>query len=62
MKLNEVYNRPLKEITEAMELSEMKVHTDEGGNVKSVELKYISCKTEPEAGIQRNAFFKKQED
>lgn len=57
MKLSEVYNRPLKEITEAMELSEMKVHTDEGGNVKSVELKYTcEAKSKTETGIPKNPF------
>lgn len=40
MKLNEVYSRPLKEVVEEMELSEMKVHTDDNGVVKTIELKY----------------------
>lgn len=46
MKLNEVYNKPLKEVIEALELSDMKVNTDEGGNVKAIELKYTE--KEPE--------------
>lgn len=40
MKLNELYNLPLKEALEKMELAEMKVHTDDGGSIKAIELKY----------------------
>lgn len=61
MKLNEVYKTSLKEVTEAMELSEMKVHTDENGNVKSIELKYIceegsKAKAEAKTGIPKDFF------
>lgn len=48
MKLNEVYSKPLKEVIEMLELSDMKVHTDDGGNVKAIELKYTEKKAEPE--------------
>lgn len=48
MKLNEVYSKPLKDVIEALELSDMKVHTDDGGNVKAIELKYTEKKAEPE--------------
>lgn len=48
VKLNEVYSKPLKDVIEALELSDMKVHTDEGGNVKAIELKYTEKKAEPE--------------
>ncbi|GFI28232.1 hypothetical protein IMSAGC012_03363 [Lachnospiraceae bacterium] len=48
MKLNEVYSRPLKEVIEELELSNMEVHSDEGGNVKAIELKYTEKKPEPE--------------
>lgn len=44
MKLNEVYGRPLKEIIAELELSDMKIHTDEDGDVKAVELKYTDKK------------------
>lgn len=44
MKLNEVYSRPLKDIIEGMELSDMRVHTDDDSNVKSIELKYMEKK------------------
>lgn len=40
MKLNEVYCSPLKEVIEKLELSDMKVHSDDNGNVKAIELKY----------------------
>lgn len=55
MKLNEVYNRPLKEVLENMTMVDMKVHTDDCGEVRAVELKYAS---EPgpvsEAGDKKN--------
>lgn len=40
MKLNDVYTKPLKDIVEQMNLTDMKVHTDDAGDVKSIELKY----------------------
>lgn len=40
MKLSEVYSKPLKEVIENLELSDMKVHADDRGNVKAIELKY----------------------
>ena len=40
MKLNDVYTKPLKDIVEQMTLTDMKVHTDDAGDVKSIELKY----------------------
>lgn len=48
VKLNEVYSKPLKDVIEALELSDMKVHTDDGGNVKAIELKYTEKKADPE--------------
>ena len=48
MKLNEVYSKPLKEVIEALELSDMKVHTDDSGNVKAIELKYTEKQPEPD--------------
>ncbi len=44
MKLNEVYSRPLKEVIAELDLSDMKIHTDEDGDVKAVELKYTDKK------------------
>ncbi len=41
MKLIEVYSKPLKEAIEMLELSNMNIHTDDSGNVKTIELKYI---------------------
>lgn len=40
MKLSEVYSKPLKEVIENLELSDIKVHSDDNGNVKAIELKY----------------------
>lgn len=48
MKLNEVYSKPIKEVVETMELSDMKVHTDDNGNVKTIELKYAEKQPEPQ--------------
>lgn len=49
MKLSEVYSKPLKDTIEKLELSDVKIHTDETGNVKAVELKYTEkeAKAEP---------------
>lgn len=47
MKLNEVYSKPIKEVIEALDLSDMKVHTDDCGNVKAIELKYTEKQPEP---------------
>ncbi len=47
VKLSEVYSRPLKEIIEELELSNMEVHSDEDGNIKAIELKYTEKKAEP---------------
>ena len=44
MKLNEVYSRPLKEVIAELDLSGMKIHTDEDRDVKAVELKYTDKK------------------
>lgn len=50
MKLCELYSKPLQEVLQELELVDMKVHTDDYGEVKAVELKYgeknIEKKTE----------------
>ncbi len=45
MKLNEIYSRPLKEVIAELELSDMKIHADDSGDVKAVELKYTEKQT-----------------
>lgn len=45
MKLNEIYSRPLKEVIAELELSDMKIHANESGDVKAVELKYTEKQT-----------------
>lgn len=40
MKLNDVYTKSLKDVVEQMNLTDMKVHTDDTGDVKAIELKY----------------------
>lgn len=39
MKLNDVYTKPLKDVVEELNLTDMKVHTDDDGEVRSIELK-----------------------
>jgi hypothetical protein len=40
MKLNDVYTKSLKDVVEQMSLTDMKVHTNDTGDVKAIELKY----------------------
>ena len=51
MKLGELYSKPLQEVLQELELVDMKVHTDDSGEVKAVELKYrdksVEKKKEP---------------
>lgn len=54
MKLNEVYSKPLKEVIETLELSDIDIHTDDGGNVKAIELKYIEKEPKPEPKTSNN--------
>ena len=37
MKLNDVYAKPLKDVVEELNLTDMKVHTDDDGEVRSME-------------------------
>lgn len=39
MKLNDVYTKPLKDVVEELNLTDMKVHTDDDGEVRSMTLK-----------------------
>lgn len=50
MKLNDVYTKPLKDVVEELNLTDMKVHTDDDGEVRSIELKY-----EPNNPVDRAA-------
>jgi hypothetical protein len=36
MKLNDVYTKPLKDVVEGLNLTDMKVHTDDDGEVRSI--------------------------
>lgn len=40
MKLNDVYTKPLKDVVEELNLTDMKVHADYDGEVRFIELKY----------------------
>lgn len=41
MKLGEVYEKPLKEILEDFELVKENIHTNDNGDIQSIELKYV---------------------
>ena len=40
MKLTEFYSKPIKDVMETMEMVDLKVHTDNAGNVHSIEVKF----------------------
>lgn len=40
MKLTEFYSKPIKDVIETMEMVDLKVHTDNAGNVRSIEVKF----------------------
>lgn len=40
MKLNELYAKPIKEVIDEMDMVDLKVHTDNAGNVHSIEVKF----------------------
>lgn len=40
MQLNEFYNKPLNEIVKEMELADVKIHTDDENNIRTIEVKY----------------------
>lgn len=47
MRLNEFYNKPLNEIVKEMELADIKIHTDDDNNIRTIEVKYaVSTKEE----------------
>lgn len=50
MKLTELYNKPLIEALKELELTDMKIHPDERGAIKALELKY----TEKNEGSKTN--------
>lgn len=41
MKLNDVYTKPLKDVVEELNLTDMKVHTDDDGEVRSIDERFI---------------------
>lgn len=46
MKLNELYAKPIKEVMDEMEMVDLKVHTDDAGNVHSIEVKFSNYSKE----------------
>lgn len=50
MTLSEAYSKPIKEVIDELELSDMKIYSDNHGNVKVVELKYTEKEPVEETG------------
>ena len=48
MKAKELQTKPLQEALQEMELIDIKIHTDDSGEVKTVELKYGEKQTPEE--------------
>ena len=46
MNLTEVYQRSMKEVLENCNIVEQKLHTDDKGNIQSIELKYVPKESE----------------
>ena len=40
MSLRELYQMPIKDVLEKMEIADLKIHTDDVGMVRSIEIKY----------------------
>lgn len=61
MKLNELYAKPIKEVVDGMEMVDLKVHTDDAGNVHSVEVKFSNDSKEideqKKKSYERNPIF-----
>ena len=49
MKLTEFYSKPIKDVMETMEMVDLKVHTDNVGNVRSIEVKFFNKSEEIDA-------------
>lgn len=61
MKLTEFYSKPIKDTMETMEMVDLKVHTDDEGNVHSIEVRFSNGIEETDAQKrnhdERNPFF-----
>ena len=40
MSLRELYQMPIKDVLEKMEIADLKIHTDDDGMVRTIEIKY----------------------
>ena len=52
MTLNEVQRRPIVEVVAEMNLVETKIHTDDGGTIRSIEMKYVPVSENPDGKIR----------
>ena len=57
MKLSEFVTKPLMEALLELDLTNMKVHTDDAGNVCAVELKYEVAKSGGDSGEELRSPF-----
>lgn len=62
MKLNDVYTKPLKDVVEELNLTDMKVHTDDDGEVRSIELKYEPKMNRSESSIKYKLYGREKSD
>lgn len=47
MTLNDVRKTPIDELVQQMDLTDIKIHSDEDGNLCAIELKYTVKRPEP---------------
>ena len=53
MILNEVQSRPIIELVTEMNLVDVKIHTDDDGAIRSIEMKYVPISQKPDGKTQR---------
>lgn len=46
MNLTDTYSIPMKEVLEQCNIVEQKIHTDNDGNIQSIEVKYVPQRVE----------------
>lgn len=54
MILNEVQRRPIVEVVAEMNLVEARIHTDDDGMIRSIEMKYVPISEKPDGKTYPN--------
>ena len=52
MKMNDLIDKPLAETLNSMDLVDFKVHSDDNGTIRSIEMKYVPKDSKDSADIQ----------